>query len=719
MQHKTLKLSTLAILIAGATHANAAVYRVVEVNASTEVANNQYFPEVTLDLEKNIRFYGQGVFASEPVDSCFTDSSCFDKSENYQVFGESRFGSDGINYRDEIAFTSDNLQEINDARELERYCDRNIGPNTCENWSRTEYYGFFYNDKDIRDRTGLGGLVREHEAWTKNQYFSNATGLVESDEVTTFADAVDGYPNTDITDVLGNIVDAPGVKTTNSVVNAVGTSTTAGTFQLGITSGAYFDNGSRHARQFNKRGFVNSDLLGPFGLAPMVGYNDETGEGQGSYDTDKMVANAGQTLAWDAVEYKDQLLVIGSASFNPANFRDSDKVPSNDNEDPRFNSGDFKNCLESFSDDVAGFYSSKECQLSVFANDAVFWVIDSSVTDEERNAVVAQPLAVRKDKSGTGTEYKALDPDNRDRTFQASARAIEIIESTGKPVAVGFSTDSINDQSIDTVNGDFYAVRAAIYEPSFATTDPAVLEGWTRKIIPGLSIEDSSGDRKLNYSIATDINQNNMVVGVAKNYFAENRSYAERMFIFNNSSNNLKFLDNSIDSEIFFAGSNGFPSAINNNDQVVGRIDSETVNQVDGRFRRQRAFTYIAGSDIAGSPLKANKAWMLDDLINDNGETSAVSNQFRISEATGITDDGVISATAFKCEGGYDDLTNESFCAGGTSGAEKQVAVKLIPIPDGEIQTRPAQESTIERSGASLGIFAMTMLGWLGFRRRK
>ncbi|MGF1684233.1 DUF3466 family protein [Photobacterium minamisatsumaniensis] len=710
MQHKTLKLSTLAILIAGATHANAAVYRVVEVNAadaSKEVANNQYFPEVTRDLQDNIRLYGQGVFSSSSTTSCFTEE-CSDT--DYQVFGESRFGSDGINYRDEVAFITDNYQEVNDVYDLERYCDRNIGPNTCENWAFTQYYGEYYNDKKREDRTGLGGLVRELEAWTNN-YYSNATGMVEQSNVMTtvssFADEENSYA--ELAGVLGTIVDSAGQhKSTNSVVNDIGEAA-LGEYQLGITSGAYFDNGSRYARQFNKRGFVN--LAGAtYGLKPMVGYNNEQREGQDSLNTDEMVKNAGQTLAWDAVEYNGDLFVVGSASFNPSKLQDRDKSPDDDiDSDPRYDGRIFEECLTLYSDDPTRFYNTKECQVTVFANEAVFWTVGANEQLE------AQPLAERVD--GQSNEYSALDPDgNGDRSFQASARAVTLID--GKPVIAGFTTDSIDKESINNHDKDFYAVRAAVYEPNFNVGDAAEENQWTRKIIPGLSIEDGSGDRKLNYSIATDINQNNMVVGVAKNYFAENRSYAERMFIFNNNSNNLKFLDNAIDSEIFFAGSNGFLSAINNSDQVVGRIDSESVNQVDGRFRRQRAFTYIAGSDIAGSPLKANKAWMLDDLIND-GDANGVSNSFRISEATGITDDGVISATAFKCEGGYDDLTNESFCAGGTSGAEKQVAVKLIPIPDGEIQARPAAETTIERSGASLGIFAMTMLGWLGFRRRK
>ncbi|PSW14824.1 DUF3466 domain-containing protein [Photobacterium sanctipauli] len=717
MQHKTLKLSTLAILIAGATHANAAVYRVVEVDASKEVANNQYFPQVTADLNDSIRFYGQGLFTASSRASCFTEEC--DETE-YLVYGESRLGADGINYRDEVPFLSDNYQEVNDVIELERYCDRNLGPNTCENWARTQFYGSFYNENDRGDRTGLGGFVRELEAWSQN-YYSNATAMVESGQtlspLMTFADESSGYSD-EVKGYLGTIVDSVGQhKSTNSVVNSAGTSS-LGDYKLGVTSAAYFYDGSRYARQFNKRGFVNAGTS-MFGLEPIEGQNNEQEEGQSSVNSDELIQKAGQTLAWDAVEYNGNLLVVGSASFNPSNFRDSDKVPDRDiSTDPNYNSNSFRDCLDDYfatsnnTPNLDAFYNTRECQISVFANDAAFWTIGS---DEQ---LVARSIAERVDRNGV--TYEALDPDNRDRTFQGSARAVELVD--GSPVIVGFTTDSINKESINEARKDYYAVRAAVYELKFDSTGSVAENQWERKIIPGLPIEDNSGDRRLTYSIATDVNQNNMVVGVAKNYFAENRSYAERIFVFDNNTDTVSYIDETTTStDVFFAGANGYPAAINKHDQVVGRVDSETANQVDGKFRRQRGFTYIAGSDIADSPLTSNKAWLLDDLTygGEDDEISIANNQFRIADATGITDDGVISATAFKCEGGYDTFTKESFCKGGEPNAEKQVAVKLIPVPAGEIQARPAEEETIKRQGASLGIFALTLLGWLGFRRRK
>ncbi|MCQ1059847.1 DUF3466 family protein [Photobacterium sp. ZSDE20] len=698
MQHKTLKLSALAVLVAGATGANAAVYRVVEVTDGTNIASQQYFPEVNQsDITERLAFHGQGITASDDGDNCF-DGSCNDS--DYSVFGESRFGADGINYRDEVPFILDNIQRVNDEDDLYRYCDNNLGPNTCREWARTQFYGKGYNTNDIRDRTGFGGLVREQEAWTKS-YFSNATaisGFESFSAVETFADEQTNY-DTDAVAALGSIVDSGNHKTTNSVINAQGTADTVGEYTLGVTSGAYFYDNQRYARQFNKRGFVN---LGDdkVGLAPA--------------GTDSLTTTAGQSLAWDAVEYEDpttkekQLLVVGSASYDRSDFSDSDnKVPNNrsDRDDPTFSESAFRNCPTRFEEGLDSFYGTKECQLSVFANDGVFWTVDAN----SDSSVDAQLLSKN--------DLATLDPDNKDRSFQAGARAVELVN--GQPVVVGFTTHRYDN--------DYYAMRAAIWElPEDATS--VTEEGFTKTRIPGLELE-SSGDRVLTYTLATGINKNNKVIGVAKNFRSDNRSYVERMFVYDNEEkpNAPTFLDTSI-SELFFNGANGHPGAINNNDQIVGRLDAESVNQVDGRFRRQRAFTYAMG-DIEGSvALKKGDVYFLDDLIND-GDENGTANMYRIFEATGINDAGVISATAYKCVGTdgkeqpYDDLTTDSFCAGAQEDAiERTVAVKLVPISAADeptVQERPKSEANIERSGGSLGILAMAFLGFLGFRRRK
>lgn len=720
MQHNTLKLSTLAILIAGATSANAAVYKVVEIDADTTVASRDYFPE-NVDQNKarsQIEYHGQGISPSADGENCFVSGGC--SSDNYQVFGESRFGAEGLRMRDVVPFISDNYQEINDEDRLYRYCDRNLGPNTCDTWARSEFYGKGYNTNDIGDRSGLGGLVREQEAWTKNFYANSQALLTNGNQFSVVETFASDSANYSASAALGDLV--ADRETSNSVLTNLGTfnllsingSEEKWSYQLGISSSALFAKEGRYARQFAKRGFLNLQNLDdpnvskePFSLG-VVGSVDE------------LTKTAGQSLAFDAVEFDGKLLVVGSASFAPSDFRDSDlKVPNNrsDRGDPTFSDSTFRECANLFSTSPDSFYSTKECQLSVFANDAVFWTVDGS----SANNAEANLLSKRVAKGNPELEYRTLDPDNNDRSYQAGARAVALV--SGKPVVVGFTTDSVDKTSIDEADKDYYAIRASVWElPDGSTT--ASSESFTRKIIPGLDIEDGGGERKLTYSIATDVNENNKVIGVAKNYLVDNRSYSERMFVYdnNNPSASPTFLDSSI-SSLFFKGANGYAAAINKYDQIVGRLDAESVNQVDGRFRRQRAFTYVM-SDIPGSAaLKKGDVYLLDDLTNDGVVKGDVANQYRIFEATGINDAGVISATAYKCEGGYDDLTKESFCQGGASNVERIVAVKLVPIDAAQspsVESRPTQEASIERSGGgSLGVLALTVLGWLGFRRRK
>ncbi|MEJ2765559.1 DUF3466 family protein [Photobacterium sp. MCCC 1A19761] len=692
MQHKTLKLSTLAALIASATQAQAAVYQVVEVDGTgSGVGSAQYYDKNTSDLQSRVEFYAQGVSPSTGTENCFA-TAC--DAGTYSVFGESRFGTDGVDYRHEVAFLSDNYQEINDKFSLRSYCSNNLGFNTCDEWARDNYYGLFSNENQPHDGSGFGGLHREQVAWS-DSYYSNAYPLVETtagalSQITTFAGDPSKYDAAAVAE-LGTLVGSH--STTNAVVNRIG-EFSGHAYQLGITSSAFFESNNRYARQFNKRGFVNAAGASE-GLNPVN-------------SSEALVAQMGQTLAWDAVEYNGQLLVVGSAAFSTSKLSDTDKLPSDSNGDDRLNlnSSLFPQCGDYATNNLNTLYNTRECQFSVFANDAVFWTVNNAGA-VSGNAV---PLAQRVD--GSNNSYPAQDPDgSQERSFQASARAVALID--GKPVVAGFSTDSINNNAVNTVNGDYYVIRAAIYTPK-TDFDPANGEGqWERTIIPGLDIEQGN-KRKLLFSAATDINTNNKVIGLSKSVNSENRSFAETMFVYDHTSGSLTQLNSAINPSIFFTGVNGFPAAINNKDQMVGWVDSESVNQTNGRQRRQRAFTYLAGSNVEGSPLQGNTAWMLDDLTY-GGSVGDANNVYRIAQATDINDAGVISATAFKCDGGYQDQTKEAKC----STDERVVAVKLVPVAGGEIEQRPAQATTVERSGASLGMLALTLLGFIGFCRKK
>lgn len=180
-----LKLSTLAVLIAGATQAQAAVYKVVEVatpdNQSNALATD-YYPNHnrsgSTDQFKNnaVEFYAQSI------------------AQDGTVVGNSRFGNDGINYSDVVAFHMDNYQRINDYNELYRYCRDNLGFNTCDVWAEMRYYGKNYNRNEADDGTGFGGLRTEQAAWW-NGYFANALPFVygQTNYLSTFAGDASRY----------------------------------------------------------------------------------------------------------------------------------------------------------------------------------------------------------------------------------------------------------------------------------------------------------------------------------------------------------------------------------------------------------------------------------------------------------------------------------------------------------------------------------------------
>ncbi|WP_318404714.1 DUF3466 family protein [Photobacterium leiognathi] len=659
MPHKMLKLSTLAILVAGASQASAAVYTIEPVSTvgADQLAAQAYFPNAQTNADSTpVSMFTTGIKPSEEGENCFT-GKC--NAGSYDVAGTARRGTQGAPLSDAVAFNQ-NRQFVYDLSGLYNYCRDDLGYKTCNVWARSEYFGYGYNVDDEQSGQGLGGLQHIQQTW-KNNYHSNAVALDNGAAVTTKADDASAYPEQGI----GTLQD----KTTDATLEGI-----AGNYSFGTSSSAVFNNNGVYPRAFAKRGFVNIDGTPAALLNPVSG--------------DAFVKNMGQTMANGAVKTTDgNLLVVGSSSFAQTFTQDVDsRDPNTDdiNIGLGFNKDTFKQCATN----PSNLYSTFECQFSSFANEAAFWLVDAS-----GNVV----------KSGVmGSNLAAVDKDHDDVSAQASANAVAMVN--GSPVAVGYI-------SRDTNSSDSYVMEAAFFKPT-----AGIDSSWNQTAIPGMTIS-TGDDRNYEYTMANDVNANFKVVGIAKSHKADNRSYPQKMFIYDNATGQTKFLDSSV-SSIFFRGANGDAEAINDHDQVVGWIDSETKNQIDGSERRHRAFTYIAGSAAQG-PLKAGSVWMLDDLTNDGGAANSVANSYRIISATDVNNAGVISATANYCAGGYQNLTKEAQC----SVTEKQVAIKLVPkanATDKDIIVRKAEEDEpVKRSGGSLGILALTALGFIGFRRRK
>ncbi|MFS1892591.1 DUF3466 family protein [Vibrio lentus] len=308
-------------------------------------------------------------------------------------------------------------------------------------------------------------------------------------------------------------------------------------------------------------------------------------------------------------------------------------------------------------------------------------------------------------------------PQTGDYFAQGSMRGLT--ENSGKLYGVGF--DTVNG------NGDLQDMNASVF-----VSDSLDISGanWTTKIISGAEVKSGSSndDARYSNSVATDINENLFAVGYAKRngYVPESGSAGNKIFVVTDAKNPTATY---LSGGIFFGGASGEAKAVNNFNEFVGQIDAETTREVDGSERRHRGFIYpyqATGTDASRIALFESKAWWLDDLTND-GNASGENNKFRIIDASGINDAGVISATAIKCTVGgttqpYDTTSHNSYCGGAASNAvEEVVAVKLIPIAGAskaDIQTRSADSEKVDRQGGSLDWLGLTVLGLLGFRRK-
>ncbi|EKF9801932.1 DUF3466 family protein [Vibrio cholerae] len=302
----------------------------------------------------------------------------------------------------------------------------------------------------------------------------------------------------------------------------------------------------------------------------------------------------------------------------------------------------------------------------------------------------------------TGTE-----PNRNNRLAQGSMR--DVVENGGKLYAVGYS-------SYDTDN---HYMQASVFELD-NTSNFSNAASWKTKAVSGAESR-IGGDYIHSNSVVTDVNKNLVALGSAKRAGSrpENGAAGNRLFVIEDVSASTPTA-NFLTDGIFFTGAGGKAGAINSYNEIVGQVDANDTRENDGKPRRKRGFIYpysANGSDPSRMAIFANKAWLLDDLTNDNAATGN-NNQFRVIDATDINDAGVISATALKCSGGYDTTAHNSLCS---NREETVVAVKLIPISDpsvAKIQQRSTEEQASERKGGSFGLGLLMVLGVLGFRRK-
>ncbi|MBF9000471.1 DUF3466 family protein [Vibrio nitrifigilis] len=304
--------------------------------------------------------------------------------------------------------------------------------------------------------------------------------------------------------------------------------------------------------------------------------------------------------------------------------------------------------------------------------------------------------------------------DEDDRLAQGSMRDFYVDTDTSTIYGVGYNT----------FDDDENYMNAAVFKVSYtgsSDTSWQTASNWTTTVVSNAESEDSD-DYIYSNSKLTAINENLIAIGEAKRDgdHPKNGAANNRMFVVSDvTSPSATYFSGGI----FFTGAGGKAEAINDYNEIVGQVDAENVREKDGKVRRKRAFIYPysgTGTESTRRAIFNNQAWWLDNLTN-GGTYSSANNAYRIIDASDINDAGVISATALKCDGGYDSTDYDATCGDGKQD-ESVVSVKLVPIPgatSSDISERGESDDSTSRSGGAFGYGALILLGFLGFRRRK
>ena len=137
------KLTTVAALVLAATHANAALYKVVEVTPSITGASEIY----GVAIQPGVATDGTNELALGCFDSAATN--CTDSA--FKLAGETRDTLEAVSYREEVPFAMDApFQYIQERDDFENYCYRELRYSTCESWAENRW-----NDTWSKERNDL------------------------------------------------------------------------------------------------------------------------------------------------------------------------------------------------------------------------------------------------------------------------------------------------------------------------------------------------------------------------------------------------------------------------------------------------------------------------------------------------------------------------------------------------------------------------------------
>ncbi|MFA0523498.1 DUF3466 family protein [Vibrio sp. 10N.222.52.C3] len=659
-----------------ASYSNAALYRVVLEESPVETES----------------VYGVAVEPELGTTDCFS-TSCGDT--DYAFAGEAQNAEPGFSFKEEVPFGIDNTFYYLDYDDIYSYCTSELGYATCEAWSSLLWYG--------DDDAGIGGLKNERDAYYGLSYQTNSTAFYDSSSLSEIPDVGSNPP--DVSSYSYSFVDG----TEEKVITKVDENG----FVLGNTSSGYYSYNNQYIHLYRQRGYYDTGteftVLQPEADTSIT-ISDADGEAN-------IISQMGRTMAFDSFSYGGESYVVGSASvatfYYSDGYKDYDSPYTSDSD-----AEDLDNCIDE--DIEPALYP--ECQNFAFANRAFVWnITDANGPNDDGNRFAVSDWE-------TSSTYYSYNDD--EASAQASVRAATISSRgtySSYPVLVGYNTE-LDDS-------DNFLMQAAVFRPSSTSNFSVSENAWTTTFIANATVEVSDSYIHSN-SVATDINENMMVIGYAKRDgdYPSDRVSDNRMFVAdaNDTTPTATFFA-SLGEDIFFDSAEGKASEINSYNEIVGYVDAETHAEVDGHERRHRGFIFPyndTGTDADRRARYNDQAWWLDDLTN-GGDDSDANNHFRILDATDINDAGVISGTAIQCFASesssssmaYDSTAHFAYCNDGV-GDERVVAVKLIPI-SGATSEDIAERSDdsaedVERSGAGTGLLVLiSLMSVLSVRLKK
>ncbi|GAA0345253.1 hypothetical protein GCM10009092_07160 [Bowmanella denitrificans] len=281
------------------------------------------------------------------------------------------------------------------------------------------------------------------------------------------------------------------------------------------------------------------------------------------------------------------------------------------------------------------------------------------------------------DNQGNMLDSKTFDlpftPAEDDTNFYPS-RAVDV---NNAGIAVGTSFDRY-PQNNDATRG-FAAVFADGKTTVFANN-----EDYTNQTLRNNSY--------LSWTAA--INNHNQVVGQTLKLV--NGFERTKFFVYDLDEQTLEYPDD------FFPGSSSVARDINDAGLVVG--DGEVETTIGSANRRRAAFLY---------DLNDKQFRNLNDLV-------ACDSPYTLVQGNAINENGEIAATATYKRAKL-DIVGEPLLddAGNQIMEEAAVAVKLVPIPGGNIDDCSSDDDKIERQGASFGWWMLGLLGLGGLIRRR